>query len=540
MYNAEYYSKIQKKWEQFIDGGIDLSGIRIEVAESWRRSRSLQIDPYIEPTRIDKIDRSKLIDDNLYLLEIAKPYLDMASHLIEDTGFIIVLTDGDGIVIALQGDDSVVNKAKKGNFRIGACRSEKAVGTNAIGLAILEDKPVQVVGPEHYNVYRHTWTCFASPIHNSQGKVIGVLNASGSDGFAHKHTLAMIASFAQSIEKELIIQESRRRTLVRNNSETKDQFFGFHDIIGTNSKMKKAIEIAMRVAPTDTRVLLEGESGTGKELFAQAIHNASERKGNFIALNCSAVPKELVESELFGYSDGAFTGAKKGGKPGKFELANHGTLFLDEINSMPMDMQAKLLRVLQQNEVTRIGASHSIQLDVRVISACNEPLEYLVEKGEFRNDLYYRLAVVSITIPPLRERIDDLPILFESLMDKICTKLNKDRNSWTDEVIQALSHYNWPGNIRELENFIERAIILADNDTLTLEHFPNKLIKNQPVISAPKSSETISLKDAELDSIKKALEFNSWNITKAARNLGISRNTLYSKMRNYHISKDHT
>ena len=309
--------------------------------------------------------------------------------------------------------------------------------------------------------------------------------------------------------------------------------FTFENIVHEDPQMVNIIDIAKSVAETDTRVLLEAESGTGKELFAQAIHNASPRHmGPFVAVNCSAIPRELIESELFGYVEGAFTGAKKGGKPGKFELAEGGTLFLDEVNSMPLDMQVKLLRVLQQNEVTRLGGEQALPLNVRIIAASNRVLEELVQEGHFRLDLFYRLGVVVLKIPPLRERIKDIPILFKHLLQKISHNIGKSISYSEDEILPALCSYSWPGNIREMENYIERAVVLVRDGVLRIGHFPEKLI---PKCNNNNEVNLNYLALKERESISKVLDLYNGNISKAAKNLGISRNTLYAKIKAYGI-----
>ena len=313
--------------------------------------------------------------------------------------------------------------------------------------------------------------------------------------------------------------------------------FSFDDIVHESLEMENAIMMARAVAESNTRVILEGESGTGKELFAQAIHNAdSARHGPFVAINCSAIPRELIESELFGYSEGAFTGAKKGGKPGKFELAEGGTLFLDEINSMPLDMQIKLLRVLQQNEVTRVGGEKAIPVNVRIISAANESVEELVKAGRFRLDLFYRLGVVIIKIPTLRERLQDVPLLFDHLTRKMSQYTGKGVSYSLPELSARLTSYDWPGNVRELENCIERAVILAPNGVILPEHLPESNQSMYPSLNDQKVEINASyLAQKEREAIEEVLNKLGGNISKAAKMLGVSRNTLYNKIKSYDL-----
>jgi sigma-54 dependent transcriptional regulator, acetoin dehydrogenase operon transcriptional activator AcoR len=329
----------------------------------------------------------------------------------------------------------------------------------------------------------------------------------------------------------------------------------FSDIIGTSQGISEAVRIASLAANSMSNVLLQGESGTGKEIFAQAIHNKSDRRGGpFIAVNCGAIPRELIGSELFGYTDGAFTGAKRGGKPGKFELAGGGTLFLDEISDMPLEQQVALLRVIQERSVTRLGGDKLIPVDVRIICATNKNLKEEVEKGTFRKDLYYRLHVISIMIPPLRERFEDIVQLFNYFLERLD---KHDRGFSIDpEVLVQIQQYTWPGNVRELQNVVERIVSLTEGHRLTLENMPQEILRYQPA-DRHDSEKTA---DAEGDSSLPGGEASYWreqrrrelehhekgkilkllskfggNVSLTAKSMGISRNTLYRKMKQYGI-----
>ncbi|WP_202710504.1 sigma 54-interacting transcriptional regulator [Sporosalibacterium faouarense] len=315
--------------------------------------------------------------------------------------------------------------------------------------------------------------------------------------------------------------------------------YSFEDCIGNSPKMKFVIDIAKRVAKTNSNVLILGESGTGKELLAHAIHNASDRKyAPFIKLNCAAIPADLLESELFGYEEGAFSGAKKGGKEGKFELANGGTILLDEIGDMPLEMQAKLLRVLQEKEFEHVGGNIIKKSDVRIIASTNKNLERLVSEGEFREDLYYRLNVVNITIPPLRERREDIKDIAIALKNKIAKNIGIYAEGISKEVFQYFESYYWPGNIRELENVIERAINLLDSNlVIRPEHLPNKITKRKSknYMIDERKLKTI-LEETERKVITEVLNKNEGNKRKTADLLGITRASLYKKLDKYGIS----
>jgi len=317
--------------------------------------------------------------------------------------------------------------------------------------------------------------------------------------------------------------------------------YSFDNIIGISKKALEVKRICKLLAKTDSTVLIVGESGTGKELHASAIHNASKRSlGPFIKINCGAIPGSLIESELFGYDEGAFTGAKKGGKKGKFELADGGTIFLDEIGEMPIDMQVRLLRVIQEKEVERVGGNTLKKIDIRIIAATNIDLEEAVKQGRFRRDLYYRLNVMKVEIPPLRERKEDIELLADSLRVKVANKLGLYVEGISKKAIDILKNYNWPGNIRELENVIERAINLLDSGSLTIEpkHLPKSIVKNKyknTFHEERKLSEIIE--SVEKRSIERCLAETKWNKNKTAKLLGISRANLYKKIEKYNIEE---
>jgi sigma-54 dependent transcriptional regulator, acetoin dehydrogenase operon transcriptional activator AcoR len=339
----------------------------------------------------------------------------------------------------------------------------------------------------------------------------------------------------------LVFQQPARRPA----AELSSHRHTFDDIVGFSPGIMVAKEWAQLAAANPTTVLIRGESGTGKELFAQAIHNASPRKEcPFIAINSAALPETLIESELFGYEDGSFTGAKKGGQAGKFELANGGTVFLDEIGDMSLGVQAKLLRVIQEKKCVRIGSANERLVDIRVIAATHKDLYAEVQRGNFRQDLYYRLNVVEIKIPPLRDRKEEIPALTTHLVQKIAKRFNRQTAQVEGELIHKLQQHDWPGNIRELENTIERALVRAgEGGVLTAEilEFPDqKCPVDGPSPETPKLEKAPipvrPLKEVERDMIREALAFFQGNIQQAAAKLGIGRNTFYRKMKEYGIS----
>jgi DNA-binding NtrC family response regulator len=315
---------------------------------------------------------------------------------------------------------------------------------------------------------------------------------------------------------------------------------GFDQIISQNKKMLEIFELIKKVAFTTTNVLVTGESGTGKELVARSIHRQGNRKANpFVAINCAAIPSELMESEMFGHERGAFTGAHTR-TIGKFEHANGGTLFLDEISALRTDLQAKLLRVLQEREIERIGSNKPIKVDIRVISATNNNLEEAVSKEKFRQDLYFRLNVVPISIPPLRERREDIPLLARHFLNKFNIAFNKKIPGFSEKALDALSRYDWPGNIRELENLVERIVVLSKgNDQIELENIPVEILmslgRNIKDKSLTKAGLIKGREEFEKRLILNILETTRWNQTETAKILKISRNYLIQRAKQFGI-----
>jgi len=319
-----------------------------------------------------------------------------------------------------------------------------------------------------------------------------------------------------------------------NKSEKEHNTQNFHGIIAKSKKMKELFRDIDIVSKSDSTILIEGESGTGKELVARAIHNLSRRKDNpFIPINCSAIPSELFENELFGHEKGSFTGAVSS-EIGKIELADEGTLFLDEIGEMPQLIQAKLLRVLQEKEFFKIGGTKLLKMKCRVISATNKNLEKMVEEGKFREDLFYRINVVLLKIPPLRERKEDIPLLVEHFLEKFSFQNNKEIHQIDDLAMEKLLDYDFPGNVRELENAIERAVVMCTGDKIKAEHLTAKILRAEKNDDFTiENSYPRNLFELEKRIILKTLNEENWNQTKTAQKLGISRKQLRTKMKNF-------
>ena len=592
------------------------------------------------------------IKQNKELIMIAAPFTKILYDFLKGSGFLIILTDRNGCILNIIGDEGILKASKEMGMIIGAYMDEKSIGTNAMGTAISEDMPIQISAKEHFITAYHKWTCSAAPIHNCNGDIIGTLNLTGDSSLVHPHTLGLVVAAVKSIEEQIENNAAKDKLtetylymntivnsissgiiavdkygIIRNMNKAssgifqlkeediigtsiekffnnwkdiylhiqqgnnyhdeemsikrngtrerytlsaygikgeKEEIIGmvltikeiqrvldlvnkftgfrarytFDDIIGESEELLKVMEHAKNIASSPSTVLIQGESGTGKEVLAQAIHNYSDRRGgSFVAINCGAIPKNLIESELFGYEEGAFTGAKRGGQVGKFELASGGTLFLDEIGEMPLDMQVNLLRVLQEGCVTRVGGNKYISVDVRIIAATNKDLKKEIEKGTFRQDLYYRLSVIPITLPPLRERNGDIELLIKHFLSLKADKLKKPIPNISNDIYKKMVTYNWKGNIRELENFIENIVNLNGSTTFHIENSKENVeyeIK-EVAICSDEEQYLCSLEFLEKKAIIACLNKFDKNMTKTAKTLGISRNTLYLKMKKYDI-----
>lgn len=314
------------------------------------------------------------------------------------------------------------------------------------------------------------------------------------------------------------------------------------EIIGKSAAIKKLFRLIEKVAPTESTVLILGESGTGKELVARAIHEKSRRReGPFVPVNCGAIPEELLESELFGYEKGAFTGAVKS-KPGRFEMAQGGTIFLDEVAEMSPKLQVKLLRILQEKRVERLGSERSVAVDIRILAATNRNLEKEVKEGRFREDLYFRLNVIPVHLPPLRERKEDIPLLAEHFLRRFCEREEVPLKRLSEEALACLCRYSWPGNVRELENLMERLVILSEDQVIRKEDLPEHLWQPPPLSPEPLEipPEGLNLpqilREMEKNLILKALEASGGVKSKAAKLLGLNRTTLIEKMKRLGLS----
>ena len=643
-----YLEFIIEAWKEFISSGKVNHKVRSEICDSWIRCREHGVDPYGGKGKVKHPNIEELISKNSELISVARPIMESIYSMVEGSGFALFLTDKEGYIVDVIGDEDILKRSKELNFLKGELWSENAVGTNAIGTALYLNKPIQTIGAEHYGISQHSWTCSASPIHDEDDNLIGCINMSGNYYNAHSHTLGIVTAAAQSIQKQMALAISykllnvtfdsisegmivinehmkikrvsgralkilnisleeamnldinkilngidfqkfikdKNRYLnnlewdfsINNNiikclinivplnkngknsgmvitfTEIKfvhklvNKFAGykakyeFEDIITNNFEMKNMINFAKKAAKSDCNILIQGESGTGKELIAQSIHNYSNRaKGPFVAVNCASIPSELVESELFGYEKGAFTGASKEGHPGKFELADGGTIFLDEIGELPLGIQSKLLRVLDNGNIVRVGGTYEKQLDVRVIGATNRILKNEIDRRNFREDLYYRLNVMEIKIIPLRERKEDIDLLVNAFVQRLNIKNKNKVVSVKQSYIDNLKKYDWCGNIRELRNVVERDYYLSEDEITNMESlsYENKAININKQEDGLNEIKIVPLEDLEEKAIRDAIKKCDGNLQLAAKLLQIGRATLYRKIKKYeiHVSK---
>lgn len=364
------------------------------------------------------------------------------------------------------------------------------------------------------------------PIFDEEGELVGGF---GMLLFENMEKVKELAERLDKLDKELKLYKNEIAKL--NTAK-----YNLFDIYGKSKEINSCKKKVKKIAKVKSNVMILGESGVGKELFAHSIHNESKRiSGPFVSINCSAIPENLLESELFGYEEGAFTGAKKGGNVGKFELANGGTIFLDEIGDMPYYMQVKLLRVLQEREVVRVGGKNPIPIDARIVCATNKNLEEMVEQGEFREDLYYRLNVLNLEIPPLRERKDDIPILIEKFLGEFYKETGIYRKV-PDNIMERLKEYEWQGNVRELRNAVERMCVSADETKITINDIPKYIIKKSFKQSnyGKKGLKEI-VETVEKEVILEVLKDSKGNKSRASKILNIPRPTLYRKLEEYNI-----
>ncbi len=468
------------------------------------------------PSCIELKEKIKELHYQLNELKIENKTLEI---LFEEAFECIVLIDANGIV----------KKMNKPYAEFLEIKPEDAIGKHVT--EVIENTRLHIVTktgkPEIGEIQRikgNNAVTMRIPIIESD-KIQGAI---GKVIFKDVDEVKALYKKLDSAKKELNFYKERLRKV-------NGEYFALDKIIGESEKITQLKKVVVQVANTNSTILITGESGTGKEVFANAIHELSDRRdSNFIKINCAAIPESILESELFGYEEGSFTGAKRGGKAGKFELAHGGTILLDEIGDMSLNMQAKILRVLQEKEVTRIGGHQTNRIDVRIIAATNQDLQQKIKKREFREDLYFRLNVVNLNLPPLRERPEDIKILCDYFIKIYNEKFGIYIKQIDDEALQYMIKYSWLGNVRELRNVIERAYNFVNGDTIKIEHLPGRMTKYQKTPSVGDLNKILN--DIEKQSIIKALETTDGNKSRAAKILGINRSGLYQKLKKHGIS----
>ncbi|MBX6394446.1 MAG: sigma-54-dependent Fis family transcriptional regulator [Alicyclobacillaceae bacterium] len=509
---------LYRTWKRFVrEGTVDPSRLEKVVLDSWLRSRDYGVNPLRERGQVVLTPEELGARRRKY--QVAIKEIESFVHKGRDAIFahrmIVLFADPEGFILTQSGHPDTLRQAARIEFMPGADWSERAVGTNAIGTALATQSAVYVEGYQHYVVATHPWCCAAVPLRGRDGALLGVLNVSGPVEAAHPYLLSVVATMGIHIEQQ--IHRAQPGDVLDMPNEP-----AFEGIVGHSESFRNALHLAEKASQVDYPVCLFGESGTGKELLARYIHRLSSRRnGPFVALNCGSVSAQLLESELFGYEEGAFTGAKKGGYCGKLRLADGGTLFLDEIGEMPQDMQVALLRFLQEQTVLPLGSRQEIRVNARLIAATHRDLRELVRQGQFREDLFYRIHVLPIRVPPLRERKEDIPALVEHFL----RECGMDKKV-TPEGLRLLQAYDWPGNIRELRNVLLSAAVFHDSREIGPDVLAPLLGTARPT-KKPLSAVT----DARAEAVVKTLRETNGNIAAAARRLGVSRSTLYRWMK---------
>jgi len=634
-----------------------------DLADSYRRSKQFGVRPdYVENEILSGRELHHRRRQLQPLMEVAETILKPLYSFLEQQSFMLFIADVDGYILSTWGKSPFTERAKTVSLSTGANWHERVKGTNAIGTALLEKKPVSVVGREHYCYENHFLTCYAAPLYSSTNELVGILDISGDARAHHPHTLGMVAAAAMACQSHLLLQEARReltltlqeadalvqssnqplisvdgdgnitrmnqaaarlfhidasryigrplelllgrryssdilsltqgdvaeiklkkhsnssveetwfvralrdernrmyRTILTSTTEERTQEKSLPSIsppknlasttenvkkdaiVASCPKIKRIFALIRQIAPTNATVLIRGETGTGKEIAARELHRQSGRKGDFIVVNCGAIPETLIESELFGYEAGAFTGARQKGQIGKIEAAHQGTLFLDEIGELPLASQAVLLRVLEEKRVTRIGSHTSKPVDVRIVAATNRDLYKEVQEKRFRADLYFRLNEIEIILPPLRER-SDLEEFIHHFLQDVAAGLGHPNLAISPDAVEKLQQYHWPGNIRQLRHvirqaayhvhLIEQRTLIGPDDILLPEIKPEPIPPPENHFSIP-VSESVEDKPAnEAETIARALRQANGNVSRAAKLLRMGRTTLYRKMKQY-------
>ena len=526
--------KIESTWENFIKGETipDFNLPRNPIFESWKRSKQMKVpfDLKKAPLRLNKSELAAEKESKYDLYRIIDSFLDNIFKIFHDENMAVSFSNERGIVMSVRAGKAMQEKCGLISFMPGSSLRESDFGTNSIGTSLYTKKPIQVYATEHYCETAHTLNCSSALIREpSSGIVLGVLTLTTHKNIVPAHTLNWTISEAEKIQNAIKyhFQKENAFANIINNYKATGDCGEFKCIIGKNPAFNNVINLAYKFSDSDMPVLITGDTGTGKEVLARAIHNRSSRKDKtFLPVNCGAIPKELISSELYGYVEGAFTGTQKGGRIGKIEASSGGTLFLDEICEMPVDMQIYLLRALEEGTITRVGSNKAIPVNLRIICATNKDIREEVKKGNFRKDLYYRLNGVELHLPTLRERGDDIILLAEHFM-----KLKSNELKLSEDAVKVLMEYSWPGNVRELKSVINRAVLISSNFIIT----SNEIHITDNKQELEKSKQEINEKQLTSEKIKQVINECKGNKTLAANHLDISRMTLYRKIKELNL-----
>ncbi|KZL90020.1 sigma-54 dependent transcriptional regulator PrdR [Clostridium magnum] len=522
-------TKIRNKgisFKSFIGQFLNRNIITISSDASAREARDIMISknigriPVVQQDKVIGIVTGNNIRDTFYVKidELFNLYNNVFDNLHEA----VCICDKEGIV-------RYWNKRAESLYNVKReAIVDQYIGKffpNAANLQVLKNKK-RINNVCHEPVKGKLVALSAVPLYNSRGELTAVVSTDRD------------ITEAVNLTNQLEYEKKKVEFLERAYKNEIAANYSFSSIIGKNKKIIEAISVVQKVAPTSASVLITGKSGTGKEVFAKAIHEASGRSGNFVAINCSAIPENLFESELFGYVEGAFTGAVKKGKIGKFEFASGGTLFLDEIGDMPLEMQVKILRVLQDRIIYRLGSEKAITTDTRIVAATNKDLKKLIQENKFREDLFYRLAVVQIELPPLKERKEDIKDLSNLFFEQVSKQEGIKISSIDQSVYKILTNYKWDGNIRELKNVIQRMVVLSNDGKITIDAIPEYILEGIQLDENEKIDEfdlEKVVEDIERRTIKEVMNMVNGNKQQAAKILNIKRTTLYYKLSKYEI-----
>ncbi|MBB5373006.1 sigma-54-dependent Fis family transcriptional regulator [Acidocella aromatica] len=617
------------------------------IEDSWRRCLEQGVNPRqgAAPLAVAGDGLYSLRQRHAELIEAARPVMEHAREFLHESGTVMVLTDSEGVILWMEGDEGAKDKGLGIQLVPGGIWGETKTGTNAIGTALASGQPVQICAEEHYCATIKRWTCSANVIRDPyDGQIVGILDISGLSGSHNTHCLALAVTGAGRIESRLakiemekrarllemtygrsnrwssngLVIFDRRGRLVRANEDASIFLSGlgldlkacealdigrgealprrlpswlkldwvepvvdrnerlgtvlalpshaprpmpvmpqevpetvvktpaapFDAIVGASQALFKVKNKAQQLARLTVPVLLMGPTGAGKEVFARALHEGGTNPGGpFVPVNCGGMTRDLLASELFGYAEGAFTGARRGGMIGKFEAANGGALFLDEIGEMPLELQTHFLRVLEGGEVYRLGENKPRKVSVRLIAATNRDLRADVAAGKFRMDLFYRLAVTVLHLPGLAERREDMLLLARHFADATARRYGVQPKYPSPEVLEIFQSYSWPGNLRELRNLMESMVLLSTGDALTVDDLPPEFFMSagwgEDTAPATMISAGIRgrLADSERQAILAAIQAEGGNLTRAAGTLGIAKSTLYEKMKRYGIHR---